>query len=195
MSFERRQLTDARDLRALSHPLRVRIMELLAQEGPLTATEAGAELGTTASNCSFHLRLLARHGFVEEAEGGVGRQRPWQLVEQETRILSKDLDQEGLSALRAMDELRSARRQQQQSDWWRAKDEYPAEWRDAASEAFAVLHLTAAELAELNRGLHEVIGRYVDRGVVSNRRPGTAPVDISTSTIPLRLPLPGGEHG
>ncbi|PRY36355.1 ArsR/SmtB family transcription factor [Umezawaea tangerina] len=195
MSFERRQLTDAHDLRALSHPLRVRIMELLAQEGPLTATEAGAELGTTASNCSFHLRLLARHGFVEEAEGGVGRQRPWRLVEQETRIRSKDLDPEGLSALRAMDELRWARRREQQADWWRTRDEYPDEWREAASETASVLHLTAAELVELNGALHDVIGRYVDRGLVSNRRPGTAPVDISTSTIPLRLPLPGGEHG
>ncbi|WNV82834.1 helix-turn-helix domain-containing protein [Umezawaea sp. Da 62-37] len=195
MSFERRQLTDAHDLRALSHPLRVRIMELLAQEGPLTATAAGAELGTTASNCSFHLRLLARHGFVEEAEGGVGRQRPWRLVEQETRIRSKDLDQEGLSALRAIDELRWLRRRHQHSEWWRTRDEYPVEWRDAAAENFAVLHLTAAELAELNEAVHEVISRYVDRGLVSNRRPGTTPVDISTSTIPLRLPRPGGKHG
>ncbi|ONI91704.1 hypothetical protein ALI22I_07475 [Saccharothrix sp. ALI-22-I] len=44
----------------------------------------------TPANCSFHLRLLARHGFVEEAEGGVGRQRLWRLVEQETRISTRD---------------------------------------------------------------------------------------------------------
>jgi predicted ArsR family transcriptional regulator len=195
MSFERRQLTDARDLRALSHPLRVRIVELLAQEGPLTATEAAAELDTTPANCSFHLRLLARHGFVEEAEGGVGRQRPWQLVEQETRIVSRELDQEGLSALRALDELRWVRRRHQQAEWWRTRDDYPAEWRDSASESSSVLHLTAAEVAELRDALHEVIERYVDRGLVSNRRPDTAPIDISTSMIPLRLPLPGGKDG
>jgi predicted ArsR family transcriptional regulator len=195
MSFERRQLTDAHDLRALSHPLRVRIMELLAREGPLTATEAATELGTTPANCSFHLRLLARHGFVEEAEGGVGRQRPWQLVEQETRISSRDLDREGLSALRALDELRWVRRRHQQAEWWRTKEEYPEQWRTAASESFAVLHLTAEEVGELNDALTEVVARYVERGLVSNRRPGTAPVDISTTTTPLRLPLPGGEHG
>ena len=195
MSFERRQLTDARDLRALSHPLRVRIMELLAQEGPLTATESAAELGTTPANCSFHLRLLARHGFVEEAGGGVGRQRPWQLIEQDTRIVSRELDQEGLTALRALDELRRVRRGHQQAEWWRTKDDYPAEWQNSASEFHSVLHLTAAEVVELRDALHEVAERYVARGLVTNRRPGTAPVDISASMIPLRLPLPGGEDG
>ncbi len=195
MSFERRQLTDAHDLRALSHPLRVRLVELLAREGPLTATESAAELGTTPANCSFHLRLLARHGFVEEAEGGVGRQRPWRLVEQETRIVSRDLDQDGLTALRALDELRWVRRGHQQSEWWRTKADYPAEWRDVGSESFAVLHLTSTEVQELSDAIHEVVNRYVDRGLVSNRRPGTAPVDISTSLTPLRLPLPGGENG
>jgi predicted ArsR family transcriptional regulator len=195
MPFERRRLTDAHDLRALSHPLRVRIMELLAQEGPLTATEAAAELGTTPANCSFHLRLLARHGFVEEAEGGVGRQRPWRLVEQDTQIVSRDLDQEGLTALRALDELRWVRRGHQREQWWRTRDDYPAEWRSAGSESFSVLHLTAEEVVELRDALLDVVNRYVDRGLVSNRRPGTAPVDITLSLNPLRLPLPGGEHG
>ena len=195
MSFERRQLTDARDLRALSHPLRVRIMELLAQEGPLTATEAAAELGTTPANCSFHLRLLARHGFVEEAGGGVGRQRPWRIVEQDTRIVSRELDQEGLSALRALDELRWVRRRHQQSEWWRTRDSYPVEWQNSASDFHSVLHLTAAEVVELRDALHEVVERYVERGLVSNRRSGTAPVDITATMTPLRIPPPGGEDG
>jgi predicted ArsR family transcriptional regulator len=195
MSFERRQLTDAHDLRALSHPLRVRLMELLAQEGQLTATEAAAELGTTPANCSFHLRLLARHGFVEEAEGGVGRQRPWRLVEQETRILTKDLDSDGLSALRALDELRWVRRQHRQSEWWRTRDGYPERWRSAASDSFAVLRLTADELDELADAVQAVINQYVERGAPSKRRPGTAPIDISVSMTPLRQPLSGGEDG
>lgn len=192
MSFERRQLTDAHDLRALSHPLRVRLMELLAQEGPLTATEAATGLGTTPANCSFHLRLLARHGFVEEAEGGVGRQRPWRLVEQETRISTRDLDAEGLAALRALDELRWVRRQHRQAEWWRTREGYPEHWRTAASESFAVLHLTAEELIEMRDAVQAVINDYVERGSPSRRRPGTAPVDVAVSMTPLRQPLPGG---
>ncbi|MFI9009880.1 ArsR/SmtB family transcription factor [Actinosynnema sp. NPDC053489] len=194
MSFERRQLTDAHDLRALSHPLRVRLMELLAQEGQLTATEAATALGTTPANCSFHLRLLARHGFVEEADGGVGRQRPWRLVEQGTRISTRDLDAEGLSALRALDELRWVRHRHRQSEWWRTRDSYPEPWRDAASESFAVLHLTAEELIEMRDAVQDVIDRYVERGSPAKRRPGTAPVDVAVSMTPLTPPLPGGEH-
>jgi predicted ArsR family transcriptional regulator len=195
MSFERRLLTDAHDLRAMSHPLRVRLMDLLAQLGPQTATEAAGELGTTPANCSFHLRLLARHGFVEEAPGGVGRQRPWRLVEQATHVRTEDLDDEGLSALRVMDELQWERRRQRKVEWWRTRDEYPAEWRGSASESAYVMHLTAAELSEMSDAVQAVFDRYTDRALPSNRRPGTAPVDIAVSMIPVRQPLPGGEHG
>lgn len=195
MSFERRHLTDAHDLRAMSHPLRVRLMDLLAHLGPQTATEAAGELGTTPANCSFHLRLLARHGFVEEAPGGVGRQRPWRLVEEATHIRTEDLDDEGLTALRAMDELQWERRRQRKADWWRDRAEFPVEWRKSASESTFVLHLTAPEVEELVDAVNAVLERYVERGMPSNRRPGTAPVDIAVSLIPVRKPLPGGKNG
>ena len=67
-------------LRALAHPLRLRLLEELTMLGPLTATEAAARVGESPSSCSFHLRSLAKYGFIEEAEGGTGRQRPWRVV-------------------------------------------------------------------------------------------------------------------
>ncbi len=67
-------------MRALAHPTRLRLLELLATEGPLTATQAGDHIGESAASCSFHLRSLSRHGFVAEAEGGRGRERPWRLA-------------------------------------------------------------------------------------------------------------------
>ena len=36
-------------------------------------------MGESPANASFHLRQLAKYGFVEEAEGGTGRRRPWKL--------------------------------------------------------------------------------------------------------------------
>ncbi len=54
-------------------------MELLTVSGPLTATELADRLDETPANCSWHLRKLAEHHFVEEAGGGIGRQRPWQV--------------------------------------------------------------------------------------------------------------------
>ena len=74
-----RRLQDPRELAALAHPVRLGIMELLTVSGPLTATELADRLDETPANCSWHLRKLAEHHFVEEAGGGIGRQRPWQV--------------------------------------------------------------------------------------------------------------------
>src|SRR5690242_11892051 len=78
LSMRRLQRTD--QLRALAHPRRMEILDLLIAEGPLTASECAVRLEDSAASCSYHLRQLARYGFVEEAEGGHGRNRPWQWV-------------------------------------------------------------------------------------------------------------------
>ena len=77
---EPRKITDARTLRALAHPVRIALFEELALGGAMTATEIGERIGETATTCSFHLRQLAKYGFVEEAGGGTGRSRPWRLT-------------------------------------------------------------------------------------------------------------------
>jgi hypothetical protein len=61
-----RRLTDPGAVRALAHPGRYAILERLQLEGPATATECAQVAGLTPSACSYHLRLLARHGFVED---------------------------------------------------------------------------------------------------------------------------------
>jgi DNA-binding transcriptional ArsR family regulator len=71
---------DAKTIRALAHPVRIALLEALVDAGTLTATEAGEHVGESPANASFHLRQLAKYGFVEEAEGGTGRRRPWQLA-------------------------------------------------------------------------------------------------------------------
>ena len=73
-------------MRALAHPLRIELIEQLTFRGPLTATQCAALVGESPSSCSFHLRMLAKYGFVEEAAGGTGRQRaPDDLDEQLVR--------------------------------------------------------------------------------------------------------------
>ena len=80
MEPTQRRLTDPRELRAVSHPVRLAILEHLTVEGPMTATALGTRIGESPANCSWHLRKLAEHGFVEEAPGGTGRQRPWRAA-------------------------------------------------------------------------------------------------------------------
>src|ERR1700733_1448043 len=66
------KVTDPRAMRALAHPVRIALIELLPHTGTLTATQASELLGESPANCAFHLRTLAKYGFVEEAGGGSG---------------------------------------------------------------------------------------------------------------------------
>jgi hypothetical protein len=67
-------------LRGLAHPIRLQLLALLAGEGALTSTRASALTGETVANCSFHLRQLAKYGFVEPTDGDDRRHHPWRLV-------------------------------------------------------------------------------------------------------------------
>jgi DNA-binding transcriptional ArsR family regulator len=72
-----RQVTDPADLKAVAHPLRVQMLALLRRYGPATATELAQRLDTESGSTSYHLRILARHGFVAEAPAGPeGRRHP-----------------------------------------------------------------------------------------------------------------------
>jgi predicted ArsR family transcriptional regulator len=84
------ELTDPRALRALAHPLRVRLLTLLRREGPMTATQASEHVGESPASCSFHLRQLARYGLIAEAASGPGRQRPWKATSQLTTWATVD---------------------------------------------------------------------------------------------------------
>lgn len=68
-------------LRALAHPLRLRLLELAAAEGAITTSVAAARTGESTANCSFHLRLLARHGFLVAGTGRDRRERPLRLAD------------------------------------------------------------------------------------------------------------------
>jgi DNA-binding transcriptional ArsR family regulator len=70
-------LSTADALRTLASTIRMRLLGHLQLEGDATATECGLAVGESASACSYHLRQLAKHGFVEEVASGDGRERRW----------------------------------------------------------------------------------------------------------------------
>lgn len=85
---------DIAGLRALSHPVRLRILGLLRTEGPATATGLARRLDLNTGATSYHLRQLAQHGFIEEdAERGNARDRWWRAAHQSTRT---DFREEGV---------------------------------------------------------------------------------------------------
>ena len=81
-----REILDLDALRLLAHPLRRRIEKEL-RRGPVTATSLARALGESTGLTSYHLRELARHGFVEEVpELRRGRERWWQFAPKDRRF-------------------------------------------------------------------------------------------------------------
>ena len=169
-----RSLTDPRELRAVSHPVRLAILEHLTVEGPMTATALGARIGESPANCSWHLRKLAEHGFVEEAPGGAGRQRPWRAASRGMRWSdvddSPELQRAGDALSQVLVEREVARLAESRA---RAHEEDPA-WQGAATASQSMLWLTAAELAEINATIRDLFASRLERHDDPGARPAGA---------------------
>ena len=165
------RLTDPRALRAFTYPVRLALIGLLRTEGPLTATRAAELLGESSGTCSFHLRQLAKYGFVEEAEGGTGREKPWRATAQLTDVPTATDDPE-LAA--AGGHLRSVLAEQyfaRLARWLASSHEEPAQWQAAAQFGDRLLYITAEELEELGARFAALLDEYLDRLVRPELRP------------------------
>ena len=156
-------------MRALAHPTRLALLDHLHTVDQATATECAAVVGDSPSSCSYHLRALAKWGFVDEGEGGAGRERPWRATA--ARI---EFGSDGLEAAVLRDEL-VARQQQRIRDALRHEHELPARWRRAAQTSSAQLELRASELEELGERFEALLDEFRGRGV----RRGTRHIVVS----------------
>jgi len=186
-----RHVTDAQTIRALTHPVRLALLEALTFSGPLTATQAGALLGESATTCSFHLRQLARYGFVTEAGGGKGRTRPWRLVAVGNRVTAPEEDLEAHAAGLALRSLFRWRALERLDEWERTASLWPAEWRDADDQSNFLLWVTRAELAQVLEELGALLGRFAERLADPSARPeGAMPVEVLSFVHPVGPPPP-----
>jgi len=188
------RVRDPRALRALAHPVRIRLLEELMLEGPATATELSERLGESPANCSWHLRHLARYGFVEEAGEGSGRQRPWRIVFRQNRWGEGDEDPELEMAGLAAGEFLAEREYQALRAWFAARHREPPAWRDAANIVQAVSWLTAEELSRVRQEFLPILYQYTDRITDPGKRPpGSRPVRFFMWGVPAR-PGAGSEE-
>jgi DNA-binding transcriptional ArsR family regulator len=186
---EDRQINDARTLRALAHPVRLALIESLTLHGPLTATEVGELIGESATTCSFHLRQLAKYGFVEEAGGGKGRARPWRMQTIGMRFGDVNNDPETQVAAGVLGRLLRERQLERYWNWRQARASYPVEWQEAAFDGEYLFHLTARELADLNEELVELLHtRYRERLTDPSKRPADSrPVEFLAFSYPMQI--------
>ncbi len=185
-----RRLSDPRELQALAHPVRLGIMELLTVSGPLTATELADRLDETPANCSWHLRKLAEHAFVEEAGGGIGRQRPWQVRSIGLAWDDVDASPGELRAGRALEEMLL---QRQVSRYQQARaqllDDGERDWAEASSSTQHASWLTSEELDTLNLEIRAILERHAGRLTdPAQRPPGSRLCEFVAWGAPLLLP-------
>ena len=157
------QLTDPRALRALAHPIRMDLMGLLRRGGPLTATQAGEEIGESAASCSFHLRQLAKYGLVEEAGGGRGRERPWRATAISTEWAARGEDEETDAAGALLSRVVVERYLRNAIEWLGRRGSEDTKWVEAAMINDALVYMTAEELHELDEKLRALVEPYLQR--------------------------------
>jgi predicted transcriptional regulator len=179
MAFERpRQLTDPKAMRAMAHPVRLALMQALNDAGSLTATEAAERVGESPSNCSFHLRQLAKYGWVEEAPGGTGRQRPWRAVSTGFQMTDVHEDPETAMAAGALARVITDRWLERAREGMERRQYVPEEWRRVTGTDEMTLYVTPDEMKALNEELLAVLDRYRERIADPSKRPdGSRPVE------------------
>ena len=180
---EHRELRDAKALRALTHPVRLRLLQALVLEGPLTATAAAELVGETATTCSFHFRQLKKYGFVEDDAPPGGRERPWRLARMDHTIPGRTGEPDVDLAATALVGILLEHYIAELREWGQQSLGYPPDWQQATGFTDMVLFVTPAELRELRAELYPPQARYAGRiEDPSLRPPGARPVRMLTST-------------
>jgi DNA-binding transcriptional ArsR family regulator len=156
----RRRITEPDALEALAHPVRLELINHLMAEGPATASACARAVGDTPSNCSYHLRMLAKVGLVGDVESDDGRERPWRAL---ITGFDTEVDNEGPMTPQAAELLAVSlqRDQRMVRDHLARRDEMPRRWRRADLYSAYTLRMSPQELTELAAKLDALIRPYI----------------------------------
>lgn len=183
MAEDRRRITDPKALRALAHPLRWKLIEILGREGTATATRCAEETGESVANCSYHLNTLAKYDYVEKAEGGQGREKPWRLVSQGQTISDVGVDKETELAAQAASNAFIDYALTQIRERHLATPLEPDEWRAVLGFNNSTDYMTPAEVEDIVEAVTKLMNQYRERRTDPSLRPeGARSVNFFLST-------------
>ncbi|MER7919917.1 MULTISPECIES: helix-turn-helix domain-containing protein [unclassified Streptomyces] len=182
---------DARSLRGLAHPLRMRLLDALRVHGPATASGLAERLGESSGATSYHLRQLAEHGFVEDAPGrGKGRERWWQAVARGVAYDSADFE-DADPEVRGLTEVflqeNAARHARELAGWIATRDQLSPAWSRATDMSDMTMRLTPGLALELIEKMHALIDGYRDRAPEGDT-PEVRNVRIHSHLFPIDRP-------
>jgi len=144
----------AREVRALAHPLRLRMLESL-MDGPATASMLARELGESSGATSYHLRALAAAGLiVEELDRRKGRERWWKREPQTVGLISSAPaeDPEYDAAVAQLESTMMTRDEDAIRRYIHARSEgeHTDSWRETAFIGGWMVYATEEEVNELS---------------------------------------------
>jgi len=177
------EIRDPRAMRALAHPARLSILELLHANGTANATEAAREIGGSPQAASYHLRALAKWGLVKPVESPDGRETRWELAARSLRMETGDDSPQFQSAARMLGRRVLERDAKAVDAWLAAEPDESREWRDAATFNSGSIYATPAELRELGDRMRDLIKPY-ERVSPEERPDGARRIHVAFRGVP-----------
>jgi DNA-binding transcriptional ArsR family regulator len=191
---------DPASLKALAHPLRVQILEMLSRYGAQTACSLGELLGESSGSTSYHLRQLAKHDFVREVEGkGTARERWWERPRGAIEVSSPELASSPATqeASRLVNREFEHRRQAVLADFMaHAADTLDRGWLDAATVSTANVRMNEEQLGAYTRAMEAYSFRLLEDIRGEGEQEGARPVQVHFNAFPiLGVPASAGNRG
>jgi DNA-binding transcriptional ArsR family regulator len=161
--MEEFKVLDAVAIKALAHPLRLQLFDLVRREGPATSTSLAKRLNETSGATSYHLRQLHRAGLIEEdPDRGTGRERWWRPAQRSIAVRGSALPDDPTTQAAAQWFAREIQRRRNAwvERWYDTHKDWPQEWQDASVDSSAEFRTTHEHLRALQEEILEVIDRY-----------------------------------
>jgi DNA-binding transcriptional ArsR family regulator len=179
---------DLESLKALAHPLRVKIFDVLSTYGSFTASGLAERLGESSGATSYHLRQLEKHGFVREVAGkGVGRERWWERTPGGISLGTEEASRTsaGREASQLVMREWSSNRERTLAEFLdRGLDVLSKDWVEASTVSLTNVFVTAEELGEFTRRFMEMASDFADLHR-NQKTPGSRPVQIQFHAFPV----------
>ena len=178
---------DTTALKALAHPVRVRMLGLLRIEGSSTATALAARLKLNSGATSYHLRQLAEHGFIEEAsELGNRRERWWRAAHESTQVPIRGSSGEEMEAGLVFLQAALSWQVSQMQRALELSPQMPPEWRDASTASDWTMALTPEEAKALTERVQALLWEAKSAAPPLSPAPeGTRPFTVVFHSFPL----------
>ena len=170
MTVEPTPISEPERVRALAHPLRLALLDVLEEGGEATATRCAELTGESVASCSFHLRILAKYGFIEPGERR-GREKPWRVVSRQRTTRPDFDDPASVRAVGALAELTVLAETERIRAFLADLHRLPADLRDAVGVLKSAIWATPEELQQLSRDVLALVDRFAGRWEDPAQRP------------------------